>query len=261
MRTALVWASITAIVLSANLCFASPRERLLMDSGWRFQSGDPQQVGASLDFPEEKDLAKIRKADLAVAEKLATQQAAAMADTKLGETLDIVKPNFPDTQWRQVDLPHDWAVELPFDSKADYQHGFKDIDPVKGTNIGWYRRTFELPKDDAKRALWIEFDGVYRNSLVWLNGHFLGRHRSGYTSFSYDICKYANFGGKSTLVVRVDASRFEGWFYEGAGIYRHAWLVKTDPVHIAHWGTYVTTKQHGVGAEVSIETELENDGN
>src|SRR5581483_177345 len=148
---------------------------------------------------------------------------------------------------------------LPFDPKANYQHGFKAIDPAKGTNIGWYRRTFDLPASDQGKTLWLEFDGVYRNSLVWLNGHCLGRHPSGYTSFMYDISKAARFGGSNILVVRADATRTEGWFYEGAGIYRHVWLVKTNPVHVAHWGTFVTTKVDGADAIVNVQTALEND--
>ncbi len=237
---------------------AGPRERLLMDFGWRFRDGDSSDVGTSLDYPEAKDLAKVRKADLKVQDKLLKEQAKS-ADPHLGEKLEFVQPKFDDSSWRALDLPHDWAVELPFSEKADANHGFKDIDPAKGTNIGWYRKTFDLPESDHGKSLWLEFDGVYRNSLVWINGHFLGRHVSGYTSFFYDISKYANFGGRNTLVVRVDASRYEGWFYEGAGIYRHVWLVKTGPVHVAHWGTYLTTDVKGKDATVSVRTTLRNE--
>jgi len=235
-----------------------PRQRLCMDFGWRFQNGDPADAGQALVFPEVKDLAKVRKADIAAEAKLALSRIDA-AVAHLGENLPIVQPGFDDSSWRQVDLPHDWAVELPFDPKANYQHGFKAIDPAKGTNIGWYRRTFDLPASDQGKTLWLEFDGVYRNSLVWLNGHCLGRHPSGYTSFMYDISKAARFGGSNILVVRADATRTEGWFYEGAGIYRHVWLVKTNPVHVAHWGTFVTTKVDGADAIVNVQTALEND--
>ncbi len=112
-------------------------------------------------------------------------------------------------------------------------------------NIGWYRQTFTLPSGYAGQAVWIEFDGVYRNCLVWFNGHILGRNVSGYASFQFDVTPYINPGGTNVLVVRVDASRDEGWFYEGAGIYRHVWLVAADPVHVAHWGTFVATTVPG----------------
>ena len=100
------------------------------------------------------------------------------------KNVSFVQPDFDASSWRQLNLPHDWAVELPFDRHGDRDHGFKPIGINFPTNsIGWYRRTFELPDGDKGRALWIEFDGVYRNCLVWLNGVCLGRNVSGYGSF------------------------------------------------------------------------------
>ena len=154
-------------------------------------------------------------------------------------------------------------MELPFDSRAGAQHGYKPIGTNFVTNsIAWYRRQFDLSESDRGKTLWLEFDGVYRNCLVWLNGHCLGRHVSGYSSFRYDISKYANYGGKNELVVRVDASRFEGWFYEGAGIYRHVWLVKTAPLAIAPDGLFVWSqfkKNIPKGrAEIHVQVKLLN---
>ncbi len=228
------------LILLTGAVEAGARERLLMDRGWRFTNGDPSEVSTALDYPEAADLTKVRVADLQNQAKIAAGQVDA-AKSHLGEGLTYVQPTFDDTAWRPVDLPHDWVVELPFNPKANEYHGFKDIDKSAGTNIGWYRRSFDLSTTDKGKIISIEFDGIYRNSLVWLNGHCLGRHPSGYTSFAYDITQFANFGGRNVLAVRADATRNEGWFYEGAGIYRHAWLVKTDPVHVAHWGTFVTT--------------------
>ena len=126
----------------------------------------------------------------------------------------------------------------------DLKHGFKpqSAQIFPQNSIGWYRKEFDLPASDKGKILWLEFDGVYRNSFVWLNGHCLGRHLSGYSSFRYDISQFANYGGTNVLVVRVDASRFEGWFYEGAGIYRHVWLEKTSPIAIAPDGIFVWSK-------------------
>ena len=182
--------------------------------------------------------------------------------THLGENVSVVQTNFNDSAWRLLNLPHDWVLELPFDSSADRGHGYKSgiYDGSTSTNaVGWYRRTFTLPANYAGQSMWLEFDGVYRNSLVWLNGHILGRNVSGYSSFSYDISQYANPGGTNALVVRVDTRRLEGWFYEGAGIYRHVWLVETSPTHVAHWGTYVRSTVVNTNATISAQTQVNND--
>ena len=134
------------------------------------------------------------------------------------EALGPARADFDDHAWRTVHLPHDFIVEGSFAPDADRNHGFLPV-----TNA-WYRKTFKLPASDKGKSLWLDFDGVYRDSLVWLNGHFLGRHRSGYTSFRYDISRLANCGGQNVLAVHVDPRHFEGWWYEGGGIYRHVWL-------------------------------------
>ena len=215
----------------------SPRERLLFDFGWKFHLGDAPDAGNKLDYPEVLDLAKTEVPEIGKEGEAALPDPVAV---NLGGNVSFVQPGYDDSNWRALDLPHDWAVELPFDSTAEVRHGFKPVG--KGfpqNNIGWYRRQFDLPASDQGKILWLDFDGVYRNSLVWLNGHCLGRHLSGYSSFRYDISKYANYGGQNELVVRVDASRFEGWFYEGAGIYRHVWLEKTPSLAIAPDGIFV----------------------
>ncbi|MGH7970694.1 MAG: sugar-binding domain-containing protein, partial [Limisphaerales bacterium] len=141
---------------------------------------------------------------------------------------------FDDQAWRVVHLPHDFIVEGTFSPDADRSHGFLP------TTTGWYRKMFKLPVADKGRSVWLDFDGVYRDSLVWLNGHFLGRHSSGYTSFRYDISQVANYGGQNVLAVHVDPRHFEGWWYEGGGMYRHVWLNVADPLHVTPWGTFVT---------------------
>ena len=218
---------------------SSPRERLLMDFGWRFHLGEAPDAGTQFDYPEPTRLDKTIPKEIGLAGKLAAAQPDPVA-TNLGAGVSFVQPSFNDSDWRQLNLPHDWAIELPFDPKADSSHGYKPLGPGYPANdIGWYRRTFTLPVEDKGDIFWLEFDGVYRNSVVWLNGHCLGRNPSGYSSFYFDIGKYVNFGGTNTVAVRVDASKFEGWFYEGAGIYRHVWLEKTEPIHIAHDSVFV----------------------
>ncbi|HXE42434.1 MAG TPA: hypothetical protein VN516_05360, partial [Candidatus Baltobacteraceae bacterium] len=234
------------------------REKILMDFDWKFHLGDAPDVGTNLDYPEVKDLAKTQVRDVGLEGELAN---VADAVTKnLGANISFVQNNFDDNKWRQLDLPHDWAVELPFvtngvvsgttsdlneinntvDQKSLLNHGFKPVGPgFSQSNVGWYRKEFDLPADDKGKTLWLDFDGIFRNSLVWLNGHCLGRHLSGYSSFRYDISQFANYGGRNEVVVRVDASKYEGWFYEGAGIYRHVWLEKTSPIAVAPDGIFV----------------------
>ena len=248
--------------------FGDPRERILIDSGWRFSMGDPPDITNAAEtnvtyYPEIPDLAKLQSSETngVNSETNLMRLRPDPIATHLGENVSYVQANFDDNSWRALDLPHDWVIELPFSSGGAKNHGYKaGINGTTSSNtIAWYRRTFTLPSYTNK-TLWLEFDGVYRNSLVWLNGHIIGRNVSGYSSMSFDVSPYAIPGGTNVLVVRVDASRFEGWFYEGAGIYRHVWLVKTDPVHVAHWGTYVTNVISGSNGIVTIQTQVNNDG-
>lgn len=246
---------------------ASPRGHFLLDSGWRFQLGDPPDVTTNVTwYPEIPDLAKLDPYEVGSATN--TDSESYMETIRIdpiashaGENVSFVETNYDDSAWRSVDLPHDWAVELPFSSSADGGHGFKSgfSGYTSPNTIAWYRHTFTLPAGYASQALWLEFDGVYRNCLVWLNGHILGRNVSGYSSFYFDATPYANPGGTNVLVVRVDASRFEGWFYEGAGIYRHVWLTTENPVHVTEWGTYVgTTSLAGSNATITVQTDVTN---
>ena len=170
------------------------------------------------------------------------------------ELPDGVAADFDETVWRAVEIPHDYVVEGTFDPQGDKGHGYLP----KG--VSWYRRDFELLVSDEGKRLWIDFEGVYRDSFVWLNGVYLGNNLSGYTSFYYDITDAAKPGETNTLVVRVDAERNEGWWYEGGGIYRHVWLIKLDPLHIAHWGTFVTTPEVNKNvAMVNVKTTVKNE--
>lgn len=164
---------------------------------------------------------------------------------------------FDDSAWRKLHLPHDYVIEGAFDSKYNNQRG------ALPAPRAWYRRTLEIPASYRGKSLWLDFDGIYRDSRVWLNGHFLGTHHSGYTSFRYDIGRFVNFGGTNVLAVQVDPRVGEGWWYEGGGIYRHVWLNVADPLHVAPWGTYVTAEVKGVttptpGAELTIRTRITN---
>lgn len=214
-----------------------PRERILFDQGWRFALGhafDPAQ-----DF------------------QLDTSHFSFLAKAGYGDGAASAK--FDDRAWRLLDLPHDWCVELPFDQRGTHSHGYKAIGrKFPANSVGWYRKSFAIPADDLGRRISLEFDGVHRDSKVWVNGFYLGNEPSGYTSFSYDISDYLNYGGQNVVVVRADATTEEGWFYEGAGIYRHVWLSKTAQVHVARYGTFVTSEIHEASATLSIQTTLVN---
>lgn len=171
-------------------------------------------------------------------------------------------PEFDDSSWRRLDLPHDWAVELPFVDQVAHSrrsggkefvwddaagHGFKPVGrDYPETSVGWYRRFIELGPEDHGKRIRIDFDGVLDSAFVMFNGYILAEHRGGYLPFSVDVTDFINTDGKpNILTVRVDASLGEGWFYEGAGIYRHVWLAKQNPVHIVRDGICIRPKTDG----------------
>ena len=209
-----------------------------MDAGWRFAFGHPSD--AARDFNHGTGyfsyLAKAGFGDGPAAEK------------------------FDDAAWRQLDLPHDWAVETAFAANGSASHGNKSVGRnFPETSLGWYRKHFTIPASDLGRRISVEFDGVYRDSVVFVNGFYLGRQPSGYTGFRYDLTDYLNYGGENVIAVRVDATMEEGWFYEGAGIYRHVWLTKTAPLHVVQWGTAVTTEVGDNTASVAVRTTVTNE--
>jgi beta-galactosidase len=252
--------SIFGLLAGVSFTTAAARERVLIDSGWRFQLGDPGDVTTAVtSYPEIGNLTKLNSSDINAETALQASRPDPVA-THAGEGVSFVTTTYNDSSWRALDLPHDWVVELPFDNTGTgYQnHGYK-LKNGSVNNIGWYRRTFTLPSEYAGKAVWIEFDGIYRNALIWFNGHCIGRDVSGYGSIHFDVTPYINPGGANVLVVRVDASRDEGWFYEGAGIYRHVWLVEASSVHVAHWGTFVaTTSLAGSNATITVQTDVTN---
>jgi beta-galactosidase len=168
---------------------------------------------------------------------------------------------FYPADWKEVNVPHDWVVEGTF----VHDNSFGNQPAANGylpTGIGFYRKEFEIAASDSGKKISIEFDGIFRNSTVWVNGHLLGNHQSGYTPSNYDLTDVLRYGneGKNVILVKVDASEYEGWWYEGGGIYRHVWLIITDRLHVTRFGTYVTTPTiSDVEATVSIKTTLKNE--
>ncbi len=220
------------------LAAVAPREHLLLDFGWKFFQGHAADPLRDLGFG-------MGQGDFA----------------KSGE-FEFATAKFDDSKWRALNLPHDWAVELPFVRDEEQQsHGYKPLGRrYPETSIGWYRRTFDIPKEANGRRITVEFDGAFRSALVFLNGYFLGRNDNGYAPFRFDVTDFLNYGGKNFLVVRMDASFGDGWFYEGAGIYRHVWLTKTEALHIGNWESTVRTSMKGNTATLNLATVVQNQG-
>ena len=180
---------------------------------------------------------------------------------------------FDASAWKTVDLPHDWVVDLPFAEEASHSHGYKQVGyEYPKTSVGWYRKVFTVPAEDYGKHIWLQFDGIFRDAQIWVNGFYLGHEKSGYATQTYDISEYLNYGEENLVCVRADATFEEGWFYEGAGIYRHVWLNKASKIHVAPFGTFVYSEfavpyslRGNAGedfshASVQIETTVQNMG-
>ncbi|MDO5525561.1 MAG: glycoside hydrolase family 2 TIM barrel-domain containing protein [Prevotella sp.] len=164
---------------------------------------------------------------------------------------------YNDKTWRTLDLPHDWAIEGDFMATAP---SGASGGALPG-GIGWYRKHFNVNKADKGKKLFIDFDGVYMNAKVWINGHELGQRPYGYSSFRYDLTPHLNYGGDNVVAVRVDNSdQPNSRWYSGCGIYRHVYLVSTDNVHVSHWGTWINAEVQASGAAVfKLDVELDNE--
>ncbi len=175
----------------------------------------------------------------------------------LGEHSEAWRTDFDDAPWRWLDLPHDWSIE----GDPDPSHPSRAAGGFFPGGVGWYRKSIDLPADLGDRRALLEFDGVYRNSEVWCNGHFCGRRPYGYSSFQYDLTPYLVRGQPAVLAVRVDNSRQpNSRWYSGSGIYRHVWLTLASPVRVGHWGTFVTIPKVAADrAEVHADVTLVND--
>ncbi len=227
---------------AANTTALAPREQLLFDFDWRFTFGHGTDPAKDLGFG-------FGQADF----------------SKTGQ-FDFAKVGYDVSTWRHLNLPHDWGVELPFvhddAGQGDNQsrsHGYKPLGRrYPQTSVGWYRREFDIPDADAGRRIWIEFDGAFRDVLVFVNGCFIGRSDSGYVPFRFDVTDFLAYGAKNAIAVRVDASAGEGWFYEGAGLYRHVWMLKTNALHLERWENVVRASPDGDTGRLSLSAIATN---
>jgi len=232
--------ALLACLFSTN-AHAQQRIHQLFDDGWKFHFGHAADPAKDFDYAIAPLFAKSGRTD--------------------ATPLSL---KFNDSSWRSLDLPHDWAVELPFSNVNNFDvqsHGYK---PVGGlfpeTSIGWYRKHFTVARKDSGRRFQLQFDGVFRDAQFWVNGFYLGRNESGYIGVNYDITDFLNYDKDNVIVVRVDASQYEGWFYEGAGIYRHVWLNQFDNMHLRPEDIFATSNIKGNNAAIIIQTAVFNDG-
>ena len=237
-RTATLLAGYPGPASAEALAAVAPREQQLFDFGWKFQLGHGSDPARDLGFGNSQG-------DFA----------------KTGD-FDFAKGKFDDSKWRTLILPHDWAVELPFvNDDVQNSHGFKPLGRrYPETSVGWYRREFDIPAADLGRRITVEFDGAFRSVLVFVNGIFIGRNDNGYAPFRFDLTDFLTYGQKNYITLRVDASFGDGWFYEGAGLYRHVWLTKTDALHLGKWESTVRPALNGNAATLTLGTVVQNEG-
>ena len=237
--------ALVLIFLVANVVYSkgigsnsSVREHISMDSNWKFALGHPNNP--------QKDF------------NHATGYFSYLAKAGYGD--GPAAPDFDDRAWRTLDVPHDWAVEQPYHPEGSHSHGYKAVGRnFPEASVGWYRKRFNIAKSDLGKCISIEFDGVHRAAQVWVNGFYLGRESSGYYNFRYDITDYLNYGAENVITVRADVTIEEGWFYEGAGIYRHVWLTKTDPLHVGYNSTFVKSDVKENFAEIDAQATIVNE--
>ena len=219
----------------------SVRETIRLDKGWKFKLGhaaDPQKdFGCGTEY-----FNYLTKANSIHNEGPYVQK-------------------FDDANWEEVQVPHDWVATLPYAPEASHSHGYKTVGwKYPETSVGWYRKLVKIGEEDLGKQIELRFDGIFRNAQVWFNGFYMGTEPSGYATQIYDITPYIKYGEDNLICVRADASLEEGWFYEGAGIYRDVWLEKKALVSVAPFGTFVYAKlqQPYTGAELVVETEVKN---
>ncbi|CDD91997.1 uncharacterized protein BN604_00980 [Bacteroides intestinalis CAG:315] len=225
-------------VICANTSMV--RERINMNRDWRYQIDDPDGTGTALHYSQLKPYLLPCANDFIIFGKRYQRP-----EGNPGENIAYVKSDFDDSEWRHLNLPHDWAIEGPFN--IDYNGSTGKL-PYWG--IRWYRKTLELSQDDAGKQIYLDIDGAMSYASVWCNGQYVGGWPYGYASFRLDLTPYIKAGQKNVLAIRLDNPDDTSRWYPGSGIYRNVWLVKTSPVHVEQWGTFVRNQQ--VDSEIAV---------
>ena len=234
-------------VVCANT--STVRERININRDWRYQIDDPDGVGAALHYSQLKPYLLPCANDFIIFGKRYQRP-----EGNPGENIAYVKSDFDDSEWRHLNLPHDWAIEGPFN--IDYNGSTGKL-PYWG--IRWYRKTLELSQDDAGKQIYLDIDGAMSYASVWCNGQYVGGWPYGYASFRLDLTPYIRAGQKNVLAIRLDNPDDTSRWYPGSGIYRNVWLVKTSPVHVEQWGTFVRNQQvDSENAVMEMGVNIEN---
>jgi beta-galactosidase len=238
----------SARAIGSETASDTQRERQEFNEGWSFHKGDPEGTADALSYfknPAVKD-AVIASASTNVLSE---------AQQQLGSAVTFTRPEFDEKGWRRLDLPHDWGIEGPFDINLPGNTG-----KLPWSGVAWYRKHFSLPASDAGKRISLEIDGAMSCPMIWCNGHFVGGWPYGYSSFSLNLTPFLKPGGENVLAVRLDNPDNSSRWYPGGGIYRNVWLTKTSPVHVAHWGTTVTTPNVSDSkASVKVSTKVVNE--
>jgi beta-galactosidase len=230
----------------------SPAERVSLDAGWRFTKGDPAEVAGKLDYPAIKDWVEASGARFTTNAQLAAKTKPE-GDPAGGAACAALQ--YDDSQWRLLNLPHDWGIEGPFRQEFPGETG-----KLPWWGVGWYRKHLRIPASDAGRRVYLDVDGAMARATVWLNGHYMGGWPYGYASWRVDLTPGIQFGADNVVAIRLDNPQDSSRWYPGGGIYRNVWLVKTAPVHVAQWGVYVTTPEIGPqSATVKVQVTVDND--
>ena len=225
------------------------RERININRDWRYQIDDPDGAGTALHYSQLKPYLLPCANDFIIFGKRYQRP-----EGNPGENIAYVKSDFDDSEWRHLNLPHDWAIEGPFN--IDYNGSTGKL-PYWG--IRWYRKTLELSQDDAGKQIYLDIDGAMSYASVWCNGQYVGGWPYGYASFRLDLTPYIRAGQKNVLAIRLDNPDDTSRWYPGSGIYRNVWLVKTSPVHVEQWGTFVRNQQvDSENAVMEMGVNIEN---
>lgn len=238
------------IFLFSNLS-ADERVRIQMNHDWLFAKGHASDPSKDFNYGQALSFSKVA---------FIQESTMLLADQRSRLSIPHTQ-DFKDEEWEKIDIPHDWGMREGFAEDQFKVKGYRTFGGRSPENsIGWYRKHFSINEPDNGSRFYLEFEGIFRDAQVWMNGIYLGRHESGYTGFSFDVTECINYESDNVISVRVDATHSELWSYEGAGIYRNVWLIKTAPVHIPQWGTFVTSQigNEGGKAVVTAQTEVQN---
>ncbi|OAM87500.1 DUF4982 domain-containing protein [Termitidicoccus mucosus] len=230
------------------------RERVTFNSGWLFTRGDPAHAGEALSYERVKPWVLPTGDDLLNVPPPRMPPPAHNPGAQPGGEIAYTRPDFDDSGWRRLDLPHDWGIEGPFRQELSGETG-----KLPWAGSGWYRKHFDSPASDAARRVYLDIDGAMSYALVWLNGRVIGGWPYGYASWRLDLTPHLRPGEKNVLAIRLDNPRESSRWYPGSGIYRNVWLVRTAPVHVAQWGVFVTTPVITAdSATVDVAVTLDN---